>query len=68
MSLDIVKAGEIWRHTTGKRLRFLAKVDTWLYGPAWVAEDLATGNPSFVGGEEWNMVNWAKEEKPCCSA
>jgi hypothetical protein len=58
---ELVDVGEVWKHTTGRRMRILARVQTEGYGATWIAEDLNTFDLIPIGGTESHMVNWSKE-------
>lgn len=58
--VETIDVGDELVHTTGTKIKVLARVETYYHGKCWVVEDLSTGKLSPVNGSPGSMVNWTK--------
>lgn len=57
----IFEIGKCYVHTTGHKIRIIARVNTWFYGEGLLAET-DKAEYMIVGEEEWNAVNYTECE------
>lgn len=62
MSEKLFEAGKYYRHANGRELHIVGGPVSTVYhmGPTLVAEELGSGAPCFVGGDEFSTVNWVE--------
>jgi hypothetical protein len=56
----IFEIGKTYKHTTGKRMTIIGRLNTKTYGETLVGED-DRGELLPVGEKEENAINWCEE-------
>lgn len=57
-----VEINDIWRHSTGKRIKMIRRVESLCCGSCWIAEDLDSGELMTVVEDQLDVFNWTKEK------
>lgn len=58
----IFEVGKTYKHSTGKRMTIIGRLNTHTYGVCLIGEDDDTGELYPVGENEENAINWYEAE------
>lgn len=56
-----VEVDDIWRDSTGKRIKIIRRVESLCCGSCWIALDLDSGELMTMLKEQMDPLNWKKE-------
>ena len=54
----IFEEGKTYMHTTGKKMKIVGAVDSYIYGKTLIGENIETGEFIPVGRTKYHAENW----------